>query len=80
MSALENIKGKFKEFGPTTWSIKNKTSIYLMMLIVSMIGIYQFVTLPERTIPRHSNPHHICANHLRGQFSQGYREPGNPPD
>jgi len=47
MSALENIKGKFKEFVLTTWSIKNKTSIYLMMLFVSLAGIYQFITLPK---------------------------------
>lgn len=51
MSALENIKGKFKEFGPTTWSIKNKTSIYLMMLFVSLAGIYQFITLPKEQFP-----------------------------
>src|SRR3979409_2388040 len=51
MSALETIKGKFKEFGPTTWSIKNKTSIYLMMLFVSLAGIYQFVTLPKEQFP-----------------------------
>jgi multidrug efflux pump len=51
MSALENIKGKFKEFGPTTWSIKNKTSIYLMMLFVSLAGIFQFVTLPKEQFP-----------------------------
>ena len=51
MSVLENIQGKFKEFGPTTWSIKNKTSIYLMMLFVSLAGIYQFVTLPKEQFP-----------------------------
>lgn len=51
MSALENIKGKFKEFVLTTWSIKNKTSIYLMMLLVSLIGIYQFITLPKEQFP-----------------------------
>lgn len=51
MRVLENIKGKFKEFGPTTWSIKNKTSIYLMMLFVSLAGIYQFVTLPKEQFP-----------------------------
>ena len=51
MSALETIQGKFKEFGPTTWSIKNKTSIYLMMLFVSLAGIYQFVTLPKEQFP-----------------------------
>ncbi|MBN8719516.1 MAG: efflux RND transporter permease subunit [Sediminibacterium magnilacihabitans] len=51
MSVLENIKHKFKEFGPTTWSIKNKTSIYLMMLFVSIAGIFQFVTLPKEQFP-----------------------------
>ncbi len=51
MSVLENIKGKFKEFGPTSWSIRNKTSIYLVMLIFSSMGIYQFVTLPKEQFP-----------------------------
>jgi multidrug efflux pump subunit AcrB len=51
MSALENIKRKFKEFGPTSWSIRNKTSIYLIVLFVSLAGIYQFVTLPKEQFP-----------------------------
>ncbi|MDE3252797.1 MAG: efflux RND transporter permease subunit, partial [Bacteroidota bacterium] len=51
MSALENSKGKFKEFKPTSWSITNKTSIYLMMLFVSLAGIFQFVTLPKEQFP-----------------------------
>jgi multidrug efflux pump len=51
MSALENIKGKFKQFGPTSWSIRNKTSIYLVMLFVSLAGIFQFVTLPKEQFP-----------------------------
>src|SRR3990170_3081346 len=51
MSVLDNIKTKFKEFGPTTWSIKNKTSIYLLIIIVSLIGVYQFMTLPKEQFP-----------------------------
>src|SRR5258708_3155995 len=51
MSALENFTGKFKHFWPTTWSIKNKTSIYLFMLIVSAWGVFQFVTLPKEQFP-----------------------------
>lgn len=51
MSVLENIKEKFKHFGPTTWSIKNKTSIYLVMLFVTLAGVYQFVTLPKEQYP-----------------------------
>ncbi|MGV3658226.1 MAG: efflux RND transporter permease subunit [Chitinophagaceae bacterium] len=51
MSLLENFTGKFKQFGPTTWSIKNRTSIYLLMLFVSIAGVYQFLTLPKEQFP-----------------------------
>ncbi|MET0392743.1 MAG: efflux RND transporter permease subunit [Chitinophagaceae bacterium] len=51
MSVLEKFTGKFKQFKPTTWSIKNKTSIYLLMLIFSLIGVFQFVTLPKEQFP-----------------------------
>ncbi len=51
MSALENFKDSFKQFKPTTWSITNKTSIYLLMLFVSLAGVYQFLTLPKERFP-----------------------------
>ena len=51
MSALENFTDKFKQFGPTTWSIRNKTSIYLLMLFVTLAGVFQFVTLPKEQFP-----------------------------
>ncbi|MBC7868176.1 MAG: efflux RND transporter permease subunit, partial [Gloeobacteraceae cyanobacterium ES-bin-316] len=51
MSAIKNIKESFKEFKPTSWSIGNKTSIYLVMLIVTLIGVYQFMTLPKEQFP-----------------------------
>jgi multidrug efflux pump len=51
MSAKEYLSNKFKHFGPTTWSIKNKSSIYLLMLFVSLMGVYQFVTLPKEQFP-----------------------------
>lgn len=51
MSALENLTDKFKEFKPTTWSIKNRTSVYLLMLFISAMGIFQFVTLPKEQFP-----------------------------
>ena len=51
MSLISDFTGKFKEFGPTSWSIKNKTSIYLLMLFVSLGGIFQFLTLPKEQFP-----------------------------
>ncbi len=51
MSALENLTDKFKQFKPTSWSVKNKTSIYLLMVFVSLWGVFQFVTLPKEQFP-----------------------------
>jgi len=51
MSALENIKHKIKEFKPTSWAIDNKTGIYLLISIITLIGIWQFITLPKGRYP-----------------------------
>jgi multidrug efflux pump len=51
VKSLESVKSMFKEFGPTTWSIKNKTSIYLLIIFVSAIGITLFATLPKEQFP-----------------------------
>jgi multidrug efflux pump len=51
MSALENFTGKFKQFKPTSWAIKNKTFMYLLMLAVSGFGVNLFVTLPKEQFP-----------------------------
>ena len=51
MSALEKITGNFKQFRPTSWAIRNKTSIYLMMVFVTLAGVFQFVTLPKEQFP-----------------------------
>jgi len=48
---LESLKDKFKEFGPTTWSINNRTPVYFLILVVSLWGITQFLTLPKEQFP-----------------------------
>jgi multidrug efflux pump subunit AcrB len=54
VNALEKLKAellKIKEFGPTTWAVKNRTSVYLLILIISGWGIYQFLTTPKEQFP-----------------------------
>lgn len=50
MKSLENFDD-YKQFKPTTWSITNRTSIYLLVIFVSIVGIFQFVTLPKEQFP-----------------------------
>ncbi len=51
MSALENFKQKFKEFKPTSWAIDNKTSVYLLFIFVTILGVNKFVTTPKEQFP-----------------------------
>ncbi|MBO2008657.1 efflux RND transporter permease subunit [Hymenobacter negativus] len=46
-----------KEFGPTSWSIDNKTSIYIITLLLTVMGIFAYIKLgkekfPDIVIPR----------------------------
>ncbi|MBS1916322.1 MAG: efflux RND transporter permease subunit [Bacteroidetes bacterium] len=51
MSVLENFKEKVKGFVVTNWAINNKTAIYLLMIIVSVWGIFTFATTPKEQFP-----------------------------
>src|SRR4029077_8012074 len=51
MTTLENIKGRIKEFKPTSWAINNKTSVYLLIIFVTILGINKFVTTPKEQFP-----------------------------
>ncbi|MCX8473852.1 MAG: efflux RND transporter permease subunit, partial [Sediminibacterium sp.] len=50
MSIKINLES-FKEFKPTSWSIKQKTFTYILILCISFGGIYQFLTLPKESFP-----------------------------
>lgn len=41
----------FKEFKPTSWSIDNKTSIYILTLFISLAGIFSYIKLPKEQFP-----------------------------
>src|SRR4051794_7800278 len=45
------MENKFKEFGPTSWSINNKTSIYILTIIITLFGIYTYFKLPKEQFP-----------------------------
>jgi multidrug efflux pump len=51
MNLIEGIGKKFKEFGPTSWSINNRTAIYIIAIIVSVYGLMTFNSLPKEQFP-----------------------------
>ena len=45
------METKFKEFKPTSWSIDNKTSIYVLVLILILFGISSYNRTPKEQFP-----------------------------
>jgi multidrug efflux pump len=45
------MKEKFKEFFASSWSIDNKTSIYIMTIIITLAGLMSYNNLPKEQFP-----------------------------
>jgi multidrug efflux pump subunit AcrB len=40
-----------KEFKPSSWSINNKTSIYILTIIITLAGLFSYNSLPKEQFP-----------------------------
>ena len=45
------MENKFKEFKPTSWSIDNKTSIYVLAFIITIFGLISYNRIPKEQFP-----------------------------
>ncbi len=45
------MKDVFKEFKPSSWAIDNKTSIFVLTVIITLAGIMSFNSLPKEKFP-----------------------------
>jgi multidrug efflux pump len=45
------MKDKEKEFRPTSWSIDNKSSIFIITIIITLMGIISYINLPKEKFP-----------------------------
>ncbi len=45
------MKDLFKEFKPTSWAIDNKTSIFVLTVIITLTGIISYINLPKEKFP-----------------------------
>ncbi|MBC7884833.1 MAG: efflux RND transporter permease subunit, partial [Saprospiraceae bacterium] len=51
MKYINYFTDKFKEFKPTSWSIDNRTAIYVITIIITIFGLNTFNTLPKEQFP-----------------------------
>lgn len=45
------MKDNFKEFKPASWAIENRTAIYVLTVIISVIGYFSYIGLPKENFP-----------------------------
>ncbi len=51
MSIFDKVVHKIKEYKPTSWSVDNRTAIYIIAILVSLYGLNKFNTLPKEQFP-----------------------------
>ena len=47
----EGVSKKFKEFKLTSWSIDNRTAIYIIAILISVYGLMKFNSMPKEQFP-----------------------------
>mgnify|MGYP006154311203 CR=1 FL=1 len=48
---IEGLSKKFKEFKPTSWSVDNRTAIYIITILITAYGLFKFNTMPKEQFP-----------------------------
>ncbi|MCO4294525.1 efflux RND transporter permease subunit [Solitalea sp. MAHUQ-68] len=60
------MKDVFKEFKPSSWAIDNKTSIYVLTVIISLAGLLAYMKLPKEQFPEVVFPQMYIATVYQG--------------
>ena len=48
---IEGVAKKFKQFGPTSWAVNNRTAIYIIAVLITLYGMLTFTSLPKEQFP-----------------------------
>ena len=51
MKIFEDVKDKFKQFGPSSWAIDNRTAIYIIAILITVYGLTKFNSMPKEQYP-----------------------------
>jgi multidrug efflux pump subunit AcrB len=59
-------ENKFKEFFATSWAIDNRTSIYVLAVLISMLGLMNYYFIPKETFPQVVIPYIVVSTPYPG--------------
>ncbi len=64
------MKDLKKEFGPSSWAIDNKTAVYVMIFLISVLGLISYQNLPKENFPDIAIPKIFITTQFLGQSPQ----------
>ena len=67
-----NIGEKNKGFFATNWAINNKTSTYVIIAFIVVLGVMSYISIPKEQFPEIVIPHNTCYYTLSRDFTCGY--------
>jgi len=59
-------ENKFKEFFATSWAIDNRTSIYVLAILISALGLMNYYFIPKETFPQVIIPYIVVSTPYPG--------------
>ncbi len=59
-------ENKFKEFFATSWAIDNRTSIYVLAILISVLGMMNYYFIPKETFPQIVIPYIVVSTPYPG--------------
>jgi multidrug efflux pump len=64
------MKDLKKEFGPSSWAIDNKTAIYVLIFMITVLGLVSYNSLPKENFPDIAIPKIYVTTTFQGQSPQ----------
>ncbi|MEO6524018.1 MAG: efflux RND transporter permease subunit [Mucilaginibacter sp.] len=64
------MKDLQKEFGPSSWAIDNKTAIYVLIFLISVLGLISYNNLPKENFPDIAQSKVFITTQWNGQSPQ----------
>jgi len=59
-------ENKFKEFFATSWAINNRTSVYVLAVLISLLGMMNYYFIPKETFPQVIIPYIVVSTPYPG--------------
>src|SRR3978361_478109 len=64
------MKDLNKEFGPSSWAIDNKTAVYVMIFLITLLGLLSYNRLPKENFPDIAQSKVFITTPYQGQSPQ----------